>query len=378
MNAVLFSAVLPFAVLVGCGSATRTTESPSPPPPDPVTPTSTEVAPPTGQPELAPVGFLAADASIDSSSVLAPAVDDRTQCGRVGRRPLDAEVSLLDGRLHMRPVQGAILEPRPWNIMGAPEPMAAETRIYLEAGDEKVVVMTYELFALAGIDFVEQVRADAARSFPNTRLEQVAAIGAGLEALQVVPQQLDTSRDAVFTYGLYVVSPDRTVQVMAFYVSPSAATEGECTALAMRSARTLRAGDRTLEFQGQTWSLVSGASGPLSLRLPEGYTVYTQEGPDFWVHRIRRVVAFGDTGPGGFIYFGGHPSAIRAGDQFEGRLLGDATTWVRSEDEGHSVEAIRPVGEHWFTHASVRGASADETAPLLQAIGNAALPTGTR
>jgi len=305
-----------------------------------------------------------------------PAVsaDAAIDCGRVGSRPLGNEVALLDGRLHIRPVQGAIIEARPWDIMGAPEPTTSETRLFLEAGDEKVVVMTYELFATAGDDFVAQLQQVIGESALPTRLERVAAVGEGLEAYQVLPESLDTSTEAVFTYGLYVISPDRTVQHLAFYVNPAAAEDG-CIDLAMRSAATLRAGERTLDRSARTWELVSGLPNRnLRLALPAGYSVITQQGPDFWVHRIFPVTDFGQSGPSGLVYFGGHPSPFGPGSAttFDAPLLGESATWRRWTDErGFHAEALRPVADHWMIHGSVMGASEVEVQPLREAISSA-------
>lgn len=313
-------------------------------------------------------------APLPASTRPAVAADATIDCGDVGSRPLGDEVSLLDGRLAMRPVQGATIEARPWDIMGAPEPTTSETRLFLEAGDEKVVVMVYELFATAGDDLVAQLQQVIADSALPTRLERVAAIGGGLEAYQVLPESLDTSSEAVFTYGLYVVSPDRTVQHLAFYVNPAAAEDG-CIDLAMRSAATLRAGERTLDRSARTWELVSGVPNQnLKLALPAGYSVITQQGPDFWVHRIFPVTDFGQRGPSGLVYFGGHPSSFGPpnAETFDAPLLGEAATWRRWTDErGFHAEALRPVADHWMTHGSVAGANEAEVQALREAISGA-------
>jgi len=236
--------------------------------------------------------------------------------------------------------------------------------------------MVSELFATAGDDLVAQLEQVVAESALPTRLERVAAVGGGLEAYQVLPEALDTSTEAVFVYGLYVVSPDRTVQHLAFYVNPAAAEEG-CTDLAMRSAATLRAGERTLDRSARTWELVSGLPNRnLQLALPAGHSVITQQGPDFWVHRIFRITDFGSRGPSGLIYFGGHPSPFHPADAqpFDAPLLGESATWHSWTDErGFHAEALRPVADHWITHGSVLGESEASVAPVRDAIGRAQL-----
>jgi len=345
---------------LACGSTQDPTDEPIAPETDTTADTATTDPAPSGPLPASSRPAVGPDASLD--------------CGSVGSRSLGDEVALLDGRLMMRPVQGATIEARPWDIMGAPEPTTSETRLFLEAGDEKVVVMVSELFATAGDDLVAQLQQVVAESALPTRLERVAAVGGGLEAYQVLPETLDTSTEAVFVYGLYVVSPDRTVQHLAFYVNPAAAEEG-CIDLAMRSAATLRAGERTLDRSARTWELVSGVRGKnLKLPLPAGYSVITQQGPDFWVHRIFPVTDFGERGPSGLIYFGGHPSPFGpdSATTFEAPLLGESATWRRWTDErGFHAEALRPIADHWMTHASVMGTSEAEVQVLREAISGA-------
>jgi hypothetical protein len=346
-------------LLLACGSDPGPTTSAAA---DPSTGAATPREATTAE-NAAPV--TTAEIAVPPSSVEPPALDARTRCG--GNRPLGPEVSLLDGRLHMRPIEGARVEPRPWNVMSAPEPEAAESRLYLDAGNDKIVVMVYELFARAGDDVEAQVRRDAERSFGG-RVERSIALGDGLRGYQVVPDAIDTSREAVFTYALYTISPDDTVQVLAFYVSPSLGRDGRdaCLSLALRSARTLRAGNRRLQLGGDF--VLTAGSKNLHLRLPPNHTVFTQEGPDFWVHRVREVVDFGREAAGAFVYFGGHPSSERMpGETREMPLLGVPTTWIVAS-EGTRAETVREVDRGWFVHALAHGPDAARAQSLIDAL----------
>ncbi|MCA9611799.1 MAG: hypothetical protein KC586_03465 [Myxococcales bacterium] len=356
----LLGSWLSLVLVVACGAE----PAPEPASPEVSVGASSPAAEATATvPEAAP-----SEAEVGPSTVEAPALDATTRCG--GSRPLGAEASLLNGRLHMRPVEGARVEPRPWNIMGAPEPDAAESRLYLDAGDDKIVVMVYELFARAGSDVEAQVAHDAERSFGG-RLERAIPLGGGLRGYHVVPDTIDTSREAVFTYALYVISPDDTMQVLAFYVSPSLGRDGRdaCLALALRSARTLRPGSRRLQLGGDF--VLTAGSKNLHLTLPPNHTAFTQEGPDFWVHRVREVVDFGHEAAGAFVYFGGHPSRERLpGTPREMPLLGVPTAWTVAP-EGTRAEALREVDREWFVHASADGPDASRMQTLVDAFGTA-------
>jgi len=363
-------------ILAGCGAcggSPTPTSDPSDETADPADPLETNQESRL-RPELeglAAPGFLES-AQIPRASLPAPELDSRQQCGRVGALPLGDEHSLLDGRLHIRGLRGALGEARPHSIMAAPAPNASESRLFLEEGSEKVVVMAYDMFALAGRDFVEQVRRYAEGGFPGARVERVAAIGSGLEAVQLVPGELDTSTEAVFVYGLFTITPDRTVQQIAFYVNPAVASgQTACTTLAMRMARTLRVGERRLTFDARTWE-VDG----LQIALPDRYTLYTQVGPDFYVHRIHEVGLFGHDGASGLVYLGGHPTRFRAAGatSSEGTLVGETVTWTSWERDGrHASEALHQVTELWFVHASVNGPDRESLAPLQAAMGSASL-----
>lgn len=160
-------------------------------------------------------------------------------------------MGLLDDRLLIRPIEGAIEEPPSWDVMGAPQPIRAQTRLFYDHGGQKMVIMSYELFASAGEDIAERVRADAANAFPGAALTQTDRLVEGLEVVRVVPPALGTSREAVFVLALYVIRADRTVQLVAFYIDPSAAASGGCLDVALRSAQ--------LRPSGQVLALCSSA-----------------------------------------------------------------------------------------------------------------------
>jgi hypothetical protein len=74
-------------------------------------------------------------------------------CGGFEQCPLAAKpTSLLNGRLSIRALEGAVDAARPTDIMSAPPPNETETRLFLRDGDHKLVVMSEELGATAATD----------------------------------------------------------------------------------------------------------------------------------------------------------------------------------------------------------------------------------
>lgn len=318
-------------------------------------PEAAAVSPVPPLPPAAP-GVFASTEDVPAPSLASPAEDARTGCGALGSLPLGAELPLLDERLWVRPLEGAYAQPRAWNVMGAPEPERGESRLYFEADDEKMVIMAYELFATAGADIVARVREEQARHFPNDDLQRTDVLGEGVEALRLVPRELDTSGEAVRVLTLFVISNDRALQVLSFYVNPRAAEGGRaaCLGLALRSARTLRAGARTLEAGGthQLWA----GSRTLHVTLPPRGVVLTQPGPDFVVHRVFELLPLGSRRVSGFIYFGGHPVSIRVtSDTFERDIFGLTGHFYRipNEDGSTRLEVMQGIGDDLYTHVQL-------------------------
>lgn len=349
------------------GEPSDTSSAGSPTPP---------VDPPTvhAAPALAAHGVLAAASEVPAPSVPSPAEDARFGCGAMGRLPLGPLTSVLDNRLTIRPLAGAIAEPRAWNVMGAPEPERAESRLFLDRDGEKMVIMAHELFVTAGPDIVAQVRADAAENFPDSDVTRHDVLGEGVEALRVVPRALDTTGEAVRVLTLYVISPDRTLQVLSFYVNPRAARGGRdaCLGLALRSARTLQAGTRALEV-GQRVALWAG-SRTLHMTLPARGVVVSQPGPDYQVHRYYDLLPLGSPSVSGFLYFGGHPANMATSPVTESHpLFGAAASFYRTETSPSTVrlELMQPVDDHLFTHVSVVSRAGAPLEPWLRALGEA-------
>ena len=283
--------------------------------------------------------------------------------GELGKLDLDkAPIDLLGGRLAMRFPAGSRIEARRASIMAAPESAQQETRVVLEKGSEKLVVMTYELFSLAGPDFEPQVRKELGGwkgkgGAPYT----VAALTLGakkLRAFAATPPAFDLSRDAVLVQGLFVAHADGTVQYIGFFVNPAAGKDAAgCSKLVKRIAATLAPGPRTLPRAAGVRGLdVLAVETELKATVPAGWVASVQPGPDFIVHHLRKLQPYGAPSVSVGIYIGGHPSyQHRQTDGpapqvtvVKGKLFGKDVEWQQwkrgtGKDAATTHEAIAPL-----------------------------------
>ena len=123
--------------------------------------------------------------------------------GALGRAyQAETEIALLDGRLAARLPAGATVQPVPASLMGAPASSETETRVVLDVGAERLVMMATELFQHSQSGFRETVDTIIAGwQLPaGTRVQALPvplATASGLEVLAVARAPLDVTRQAV-------------------------------------------------------------------------------------------------------------------------------------------------------------------------------------
>src|SRR4030095_4635439 len=69
----------------------------------------------------------------------------------------------LRDRVSLRLPTGAREEPMVQSVMHAPESREDQSRIVIDAGAERLIIMVYELYTLTGDDFAASLRAEFAR-----------------------------------------------------------------------------------------------------------------------------------------------------------------------------------------------------------------------
>jgi hypothetical protein len=267
-------------------------------------------------------------------------------------------VPLLAGHLTVRLPEGARVSARPHSIMSAEAADADETRIILEDGGEiaRFVLLATELYRTTTGEVVADAKVLAAEGERTGALQGAG----GLRLATLEPSTPPPADRPVFVLGVVVAHPDGTLQELDFFILPEMIGDlASYTERARAIARTVASGARRLAAPGGDARL--GAD--LVVALPRGYLVATQPGPDFEVHRIRKLTRI--DAPASFlgIYVGGHPSLqhrqsadegpLPSTQEEAGELAGRQTTWVSwSTPAGTRVkEAIAELGEHQFVHA---------------------------
>jgi hypothetical protein len=292
------------------------------------------------------------------------------RCGSVGGKPLtETPLELLAGRLTVKGPQGSALLERTPSIMGAAESPEKETRVFYEDGDEKFVLMAWELFRSAGERLASQVRAEVELQFAGSEIpwcvERLPPAADGLRVFALVPTRLPAEGEALPVLSVLAAHPDGLAQLLRWYVNPALASDAAgCIALARRAAATLAAGPRRLPRTAEARRLDAfSQTKQLELQLPADYVHTTQPGPDFAVHRIEPIVPLGQTGASLGFYLGDNPAELAAGwggsiDRSKAALLGEEVEWLAwfiPEDQGnppeYHLEALRPLpDEMGFPH----------------------------
>lgn len=302
---------------------------------------------------------------------------DAQTAGGLGKlEPATTTTEVLAGRLRLRVPKAARVEPRGHSIMAAPQSVQHETRVMLDVGKERLVIMAVELFETVGADLLAAVRRDVA-DWPQPPTVEALTLPE-LRAVTVVPATHDLKREAILVLSVYVASADSTVQNISFYVNPAGGTDVKgATALAQRIAATISAGPTKLQNSAGVRSLSDG----LSLTLPEGFSATQQPGPDFSVHHLRKLTPLGQPPARIGIYLGGHPSyqyrqmdeAAPPVKKSAGKLLGrdiEWHSWTRGKapNEVTTMEAIVPLGGYLKMHVFLNAATDAELSALRKVV----------
>ena len=139
-------------------------------------------------------------------------------------KPGSAVTKLLGGRLTVRLPTGAKIEPIARNIRAASAAELEQTRIVLDAGPQRMVIITYELFCLASEDIEERISNQFKKDHLKA-LRKPLALPSPLKAYAYFPQSPTQSEEANLVMGVYLIRSDSTMQQIAVYVNPGGARE---------------------------------------------------------------------------------------------------------------------------------------------------------
>jgi hypothetical protein len=261
--------------------------------------------------------------------------------GKLGRLKLsDQPLGLLDGRLTIRMPADAKLEARHENIMSAAESATEESRVVLDAGNERLVVMAYELFKTTGEDFEKQVR---------KMVDKWHMDGATIEVHEgrgflISPATLDLHKTSIPVLYAVMNQEDSLIQLVQFFINRKAGADAAgCVALARSIAATIAPGSKVLHLEGGPREI-----GTFTAVVPDGYVLTAQPGPDFVVYRLHKVVPLGAPSSQFGVYIGNFPSYHHERERvkftkLKGKLLGVDVEWhAWSAEETVHHEVIFP------------------------------------
>jgi hypothetical protein len=308
-------------------------------------------------------------------SILATA--DRGTAQDACSLPLAKAIEVLDSRLSMRVPAQATIQPHQGSIMAAPESSQEETRIVIESGASRMVVMVWELFATTGPDFEKAVRADLSHD-PIT-VERFA-FQPPLRGYAFFPSSPQAAANLI--WGAYLAQADGTVERIAFYRDrPGAQLRAKCTAKAKEMASSLAPGRRNLQLNGGDSRLGAVSRGmDLFVTLPAGYVTTIKNGIDFTVYKAIKIRSLGVPGAVLAIYIGGHPSFVpKAQKSGSATLFGKKTDWYDSPPGSEIVgtDALVPLpfesGEQLYAHVFAACSTATELPELKKIAGTVSL-----
>jgi hypothetical protein len=269
------------------------------------------------------------------------------------------QIDVLAGRLKVSVPTVARLQPVQHGIMAAPEADNEQTRILIDAGDQRMVLMVYELFARAATDFEGEAQKETAR-FPMKVNLQKWTLSGSVRAMAYFPVVPTKDQEANLVMGVFVAGPDGSVQNLVWYVNPAGAIQFSAASnLAQSIAKTIAPGVRGLDITSGVRELsVYSKTKSVFVTVPQGYVVTTQHGPDFIVHHVHKVMAFGDPEASLGVYLGDHPPANDQGflEQGMSTLFGKKVPWyqkVTNEDSSRTIMArsVVSLGPSLLGHA---------------------------
>jgi hypothetical protein len=253
-------------------------------------------------------------------------------------------VSVLGGRLTVRMPQGARIEARRFPIMEAAESAEHETRVVYDAGQERLVLMIHESFALAGDDFERDVREWVSKWKGKYKIDSLPLPVKGLKAVAVIPADspdLNRSEDATFVEGIFVTSGDRTIQSLDVYVNTAAEKDLKgCKAVAHQIILSVAPGKKKLQFSaGERLLYAFSKDWAISVTVPNNTVATKQTGADFVVHRLIVLGRLGSDVGSILIYVGSHPHLEAGAKKAEGIMFGKKVEWA-SLPNGRGLQTL--------------------------------------
>src|SRR6266567_1574080 len=199
--------------------------------------------------------------------------------GQLGKLKLAVKATdLLNGRLTVRvPVQGQS-HAMSRSIMAAPDAVSESTRLVIDSGPHRMVLVAYEVFARTDQGFEQGVQKETAKLSVKVRIEEWP-LPAPLRGFAYFPVAPTHKEEANLVMGVYAAQADGTVQHVTFFINRTAARDFDAaTILAKLMAKTITAGQRRLDSSaGEREFSVFSAKSAIFATVPDGYVVTAQD-----------------------------------------------------------------------------------------------------
>ena len=290
------------------------------------------------------------------------------------------EVRLLDDRLRVSLPATARIAGMNYSIMEAPKPQETEARVFVDIGKLKLVIVVTELFERSKAPMMA-VGTDHAHKLEQAfKLPPLAvSVGAnpipGIETAVLSPASPVQVSDAYLQKTLLVRRTDGALMLLGFFVGdPAADSNNTMAAVIDRAAASISPGSRAL----RSGANVRLEGTPITLDLPEGYTAYSQPGPDFDVYWVVRLSQPEEGHSRMGVYIGNHPrsrSAPPTARPVDSKAFGGEAKWLEWEDASGVARCeafVAKLGHQSLSgHVFIAAASAADRDELLHTIASA-------
>lgn len=300
--------------------------------------------------------------------------------------PLGRSELLLGDRLELQVPDSMRNEPRAVDIMSAAPSTAREARLVLDTLG-RLVLFAQDLRELGTDDLLadwgQVIDPGGAGAFRIERLPRRR----GSDRIRYVKTSRDPGARAIFLQGLLVRLPDDGLVRIDAFVDPAAYRHVEAfDSLVMRIFSSAKAGPGRLDRgpRVDTLHLMSGER--VVVRSPRDQVVSTEQGADFLVHRVDRLVPLlSASRPQLILYSGAHPSPFAkelgfgAAQRKEvpGTFLGSEMSWDHYRDTDGALQLMEFVtgeagGDALRTHIALIGTTDQDMEDLLRIAGSIA------
>jgi hypothetical protein len=271
------------------------------------------------------VALLAASAMAET----ADGSDAGTLRGVEVTTPLEA----LGGRVVLMLPAEARDEARQSAVMAAPESADSESRFIVDVQKARLVVMVWELFALAPDDLVAGAKAELGAEASAHEIGAVTVADGSVRAVRARPTQPELAADAAMVDSAYLALADGTAISVAVYVNATAFADlATARKLAEKIITSAKGGPRPLKRHAGPRTL-----GRLTMTVPDDVVLSVQPGPDFEVFLLRKLRRLGAPPPSTIgVYVGNQPEYIHRNVEYrdvttskiKGRLIGRDIEWT--------------------------------------------------